>query len=215
MSDAAFLDYQLLYNKAAEWQRVSARQTATTASNSSSDTYTQLQWMKYDIALIRVQHASSSSPSPPVHAMLQSMAASQKEARELTPPAGTAPLQVTGAIARMHSPFIIELPCVGRYTHDSLSLHAAATLQQRDEQQQQQYSGDSSESSGSGGELTMVEVSIELVRQSTTESGRASTWTGQYMVREYDVNSSREKGSLKLTHLFHLQLNTTVAESGQ
>ena len=201
MSDAAFVDYQLLFDKAAEWQRSSARRTPNSANDAQ-----QLEWLKYDVDLIRVQHHQSYSPNPAVHAMLQSMAESQKEARSVTPPKGAFPLQVTGAIARMQSPGIVDLPCVGRYSNDQLSLHAAATLQQQ-QQQQQQEEADGSDS----GELTMVELSIEAVKESATELGRASTWKGHYQIREYEVTASREKGPLKLMHQFHLLLNTSVA----
>ena len=199
MSDMAFVDYQLLFEKAAEWQR---------DSGSSSGGSGGLRWLKYDIDLIRVQHDRSSSPEPAVHGMLQAMAASQKEARTIRVPKGRFPLQVTGAIARMQSPFIVELPCVGRYSDDGFSLHASAILQQ-----QQHELGGSDDSSG---ELTLVELSIEAVRESKVESGsRASKWRGQYTIKEYQTGISREKGPLKLEHAFKVWVNATLAEGAR
>ena len=195
MSDAA-VDFQLLFDKAAEWQRDSGQQTP------------QLQWCRYNISRIRVQHESSYSLEPRVHAMLQAMAASQKAPRTIRPPAGAFPLLVTGAIARMQSPAILQLPCVGRYTPDNLSLHAAAVVQQ---QQGDDSIGD--------GELTMVELSIEAVKQrqsgSEQQPSRDASWKGHYRIKEFSVGSGREKGPLRLMHVFQLSMRGTVDEAGR
>ena len=120
--------------------------------------------------------------------------------REISPPRGHYPFLVTGAIARMQSPFIVELPCVGPYTADKFSLAAYAIIPAQTDP-----------NSGLDMPATWVEVLIDCAKESVVNGGAERSFTGTFQVKEYQLSGgegghSHGKGPLTVMHQFHIDV---------
>ena len=119
----------------------------------------------------------------------------------MNPEPGTYPFIVTGAIARMQSPVIIELPCVGRYAPNSFSLAAYAIIPPQTDPE-----------SGVDSPPTWVDVSIECTEEAVIDGGAERTYVGVFQVREFAAvepaveGQTHQKGPLTVMHQFHIEM---------
>jgi len=194
LQEAVYPDFQLLFDKSRQWQQSDANKRALPQ---------QLLWMKFDVTNILVKHELSWNSDREQNAALQLMVQQQKEPRVIRPPRASFPFQVTGCIARMQSPFILELPCVGRYDHNTgCELAAFVRVPAQTEPQ-----------TGLAIPPTHCELSIECKLESTTEGGKERTLTGDFHVREYGLTATAQRGALTVRHQFHIELTLTLAVS--
>ena len=160
--------------------------------------------------------------------------------REISPPPSSYLFIVTGAIARMQSPFIVELPCVGQYSHDRFSLGAYATIPSQSDPE-----------SGQDIPASWVEILIEVphspplrilspvqisllhaltclypcmcfplqcVREAVIDGGRERTFAGLFQVKEYAVieggdQAAPRKGPLSVMHQFNIEIALRRAQA--
>ena len=90
----------------------------------------------------------------------------------------------------MQSPFLLELPCVGRYGHQSgCELAAFIRIPQQPDSPP-----------------THCEISIACRLESTAGGGRERTLEGEFDIREFSVTQGGEKAGLTVSHRFHIEI---------
>lgn len=196
IDQSIYPDYKLLNDKADQFEKILAKQSARPTTGPSG-----LMWSKFDVTELILSHDRSYSPNPQLNEQLQMLAAQGKEPKLIRPEINTMPFQVTGAIARMQSPFVVQLPCVGLFTDSGFWLYANAKV-----------TGDSTTGEQSDEvPASMCDIEIVCKKQSSMQNGAERVYVGSFVVRDYALDSQGKKGPMSLEHVFSLEM--TIRQS--
>lgn len=116
------------------------------------------------------------------------------------------PFQITGAIARMPSPYLIPIICAGRYTAQSCHLSAYGKIQAAE--------GNPTQDPTNTDGITWVEVDIELSLESSIDAGRQRSYQGQFRMQDFNVDTQGNKGILNVMHQWNIELQMNKRASG-